>query len=37
LAEKKKAYEAFDPTDTSLAAQTARQAWIDAQTAVNEA
>jgi hypothetical protein len=37
LAEKKAAYEAFDPNDTSLAAQTARQAWIDAQTATNEA
>lgn len=35
--EKKAAYDALDPNDSSLWAQTVRQQWFDAQTAANEA
>ena len=37
LAEKKAAYEALDPNDTSYEAQVIKQQWLDAQAAANEA
>ena len=37
LAEKKVAYEALDPNDTSYEAQVIKQQWLDAQAAANEA
>ena len=37
LQEKKAAYDALDPEDTSYEAQVIRQQWLDAQAAANEA